>query len=266
MNLFAFELKRRRIAIFWWVLGLSALQLFMLSFFPLMAKEQGMMDLILQYYPKEMLAAFGLANATSLGDLSGYLIFSFIFAQVALAIYASMEGFTVLSLEETENFADFLLTRPVSRTYIFVIKYGSCLLANSILALAVIASTMIGIFYFGEGATITRNILILFASLLPLQLLFFASAMAITQTMKTVRSPLTLSMGLGFGMYMLYAMRGALDSEGLRYLNYFSYLDISRILQNEGIEPVFILLTILIVFGASGISYVRYLHRNIVSK
>lgn len=266
MNLFTFELRRRLLAIFWWVLGLSTLQLFMLSFYPLMAKEQGMMDLILQYYPKEMLAAFGLSNASSLGELSGYLIFSFIFAQVALAIYASIEGFTVLSLEETENFADFLLTRPISRKRIFLIKYGSCFLAMSLVALATIASTIVGILFFGEGAVISQNMNLLFLSLFPLQLLFFVTAMSISQMMKVVRSPITLAMGLGFGMYMLYAMRGALDSEGLRYLNFFNYLDISLILQNEGIEPIFYVLTVLIVGLGSGFSYYAYLHRNIVSK
>lgn len=266
MNLLRFELKQKLNVLFWWSVGLSALQLFMLSFFPLMAENQAMWDLILQYYPKEMLAAFGLANAASLGNIEGYLIFSFIFAQVALAIFASIEGFSALSVEESENIADFLLTKPISRPHIFRMKMRSSIILFIILSIMTSLSTTIGILWFAPDVIIGMPITTLFLSLLPLQWLFYITALLISVWMKSLRSPVTLAMGLGFGMYMMYALGAAIESDLFRYINYFNYVDISVILNNEPIEPVFIILFIIIAFGAPFLAQHRYLNKDIVSK
>jgi ABC-2 type transport system permease protein len=266
MNLLRFEFKQKLKVLFWWSVGLSALQLFMLSFFPLMAENQAMWDLILQYYPKEMLAAFGLSNASSLGNIEGYLIFSFIFAQVALAIFASIEGFSMLSVEESENIADFLLTKPISRSHIFRMKLRNSIILFSILSIITSLSTTLGIVWFASDVVIGMPIITLFLSLLPLQWLFFVTALLLSLGMKSLRSPVTLAMGLGFGMYMMYALGAAIESDLFRYINYFNYVDISIILNNEPIEPVFVFLTIIISFLAPGLAHYRYLKKDIVSK
>ncbi|MBS3971888.1 MAG: ABC-2 transporter permease [Erysipelotrichia bacterium] len=165
MNLLKFELTQKRSSLLWWSLGLSGLQFFMLSFFPLMAENQQMWDLILEYYPKEMLAAFGLANAATLGSIEGYLIFSFIFAQVALAIYASIVGFSMLSVEENENIADFLLTKPISRQLIFKHKTIAAIISFIILSVVTSLSTYLGIVWFAPEVNIPPQVYTLFLSL-----------------------------------------------------------------------------------------------------
>lgn len=266
MNLLRFEIKRKFTALLWWSLGLGSLQLMMLSFFPLMAENQSMWDLILTYYPPEMLAAFGLANAASLGNIEGYLIFSFIFAQVALAIFASLEGFNALSAEESENIADFLLTKPISRTHVFMMKVTSALILMAILSLMTALSTLLGIVWFASDTSLTLSLLLLFLSLLPLQWLFYVSALLISQFMANLRSPTTLAMGLAFGMYFLYGLGAAIESDVLRYFTYFNYIDLSLILNQKPFEVSFIILAVLIGLGACLLSYQLYLRRNIVSK
>ena len=266
MNLLRFELQRRFTSLLWWIVGLGSLQLIMLSFFPIMAREQEVMDLILKYYPPELLAAFGLANATTLGEITGYLVFSFIFAQVALAIHASIEGFSILTIEESENFADFLLTKPISRRHIYVMKSLSMIIVMSILSVATIVFTLIGIVWFAPDTTISNSMMLLFVSLFPLQALFYITALTISQGLTSLRSPTTLAMGLGFGMYMLYALRGALDYDILRYINFYNYVDIATILNQEPLDWVLVGLGLIMVFGGLFVSYNAYLRRNITSK
>jgi ABC-2 type transport system permease protein len=266
MNLLKFELTQKRSGLLWWSLGLSGLQFFMLSFFPLMAENQQMWDLILEYYPKEMLAAFGLANAASLGSIEGYLIFSFIFAQVALAIYASLVGFSMLSVEENENIADFLLTKPISRPLIFKHKTIAAIISFIILSVVTSLSTYLGIVWFAPEVNIPPQVFTLFLSLLPLQYLFYVTALGLSQFMRSLRSPTTLAMGLAFGMYMLYALGAAIESDMLRYFNYFNVVDIAVILNNESIDLIFVIIGVSVGMLAPSISYIRYLKKDILSK
>lgn len=266
MNLLCFEIRRRIPSLMWWMLGLSSLQIMMLSLFPVMASEYEIMDMILRYYPPELLAAFGLSSAVSLGDIHGVLIFSFIFAQVALAIHASIEGFSILTYEESENFADFLLTKPRSRKAIFITKSLAMLIIMSILSIITALSTVVAMVWFAPQVPISQPIIILLLTLLPLQLLFYVSAMSISQFLPTVKTPVSLAMGLSFGMYMMYALRGALDFDLLRYLNFYNYVDITLILNQKPIPWVFVIISVVVVVGGIIGSQIAYDHRNIVSK
>jgi len=80
-----------------------------------------MMTEMLAKFPKELLIAFGMDNL-NYATILGYISFYFLFIQLCLAIQAGNFGFGLVSIEENEMTADFLLTRPVSRMKILTSK------------------------------------------------------------------------------------------------------------------------------------------------
>ena len=81
--------------------------------------------------PKELLAAFGM-DTIDLSTVLGYFSFILMFAQLCLAIQAGNYGFGLVSIEESELTADFLMTKPVSRVRILTSKLLA-VLANLII-------------------------------------------------------------------------------------------------------------------------------------
>ena len=72
-------------------------------------------------FPPELRAAFGL-DALDMATVLGFYGFVFLFVQLCLAIQAGNYGFGLVSIEESELTADFLLSKPVSRAQILTSK------------------------------------------------------------------------------------------------------------------------------------------------
>ena len=79
------------------------------------------MNEFLARYPAQMRAAFGL-DKIDLSTVLGFYAFIFVFVQLCLAIQASNYGFGLVSVEESELTADFLLSKPVSRPRVMTSK------------------------------------------------------------------------------------------------------------------------------------------------
>jgi ABC-2 type transport system permease protein len=92
------------------------------SLFPFLAGDAELLRDMMANFPEDLLMAFGM-NGTDLSTVLGYYSFVFLFVQICLAIQASNYGFALVSIEERELTADFLLTKPVRRNRILTIKY-----------------------------------------------------------------------------------------------------------------------------------------------
>ena len=61
-------------------------------------------------------------TSIDLSTVLGFYSFAFLFTQICLAIQAANYGFSLVSIEERELTADFLLAKPVGRTQILTSK------------------------------------------------------------------------------------------------------------------------------------------------
>ncbi len=68
-------------------------------------------------FPPQLLVTFGMENM-DFSSVLGFFGLIFLFCQICLAIQAANYGFGLVSVEESEWTADFLLAKPVSRTKI----------------------------------------------------------------------------------------------------------------------------------------------------
>jgi len=121
MNIYKHELKMLSGSIFTWSISIAAILLIFMALFPAMAADAELLNQVMAKMPKELLTAFGMTDM-NMATVLGFFGFLFIFCQLCLAIQASNYGFGLVSLEERDMTADFLLAKPVSRFKIMTSK------------------------------------------------------------------------------------------------------------------------------------------------
>lgn len=113
MNIFKHEFNMKKKSIIIWSISLSVFVIFYMAFFPALAKDSLSFDSIMDSFPEEMLEVLGIRGGLSLTSLTGYFAMTFTMAQLGLAVQATNYGISILTEEEREGTADFLLSKPI---------------------------------------------------------------------------------------------------------------------------------------------------------
>jgi len=266
MNIFRYEFKMYRKSIITWALSIAAILIMYMAFYPSFGADVEMMDKLLENYPEELLKAFGMGGSLSLSSISGFLAFTFTFVQLCLAIQASNYGFSILSVEERELTADFLMSKPVSRNTILFGKFFAAFIALTITNIAVWICTYISLALYNNGSEYDSGaVAMLLASNMLIQLFFMSVGMVISVSAKKIRSVLSFSMALSFGAYMINAIRGIIDSKLLGYITPFYHFEPNGILEFGKINWSLGIISLVIIVGSLVATYVLYNNRNIHS-
>lgn len=266
MNIYKFEFKMLGKSVLTWGITIVGVFIMFMSFFPMFSKDSAILDSILANYPEEMLKMLGMASGLNMASVLGYLVFVYGFIQLFLAIQASNYGFSILTVEERELTADFLLSKPISRQHIIISKVMAAFTAIFITNIVLWGATFVSIILFAEGKTyeVSYLILFLFTTLL-FQLFFMAVSMVISVSVKKVRSVLSFSMALSFGMYIINGIQNIVGGDILGYFTPFHYFDPSTILESGSLNISLTILSLVLIVGALISTYILYIKRNIHS-
>lgn len=264
MNIYAHEFKASFRSMLIWSASLAAMLFIFLSIYPNFSESTALLEEMMSNFPKELLIAFGMTNMDWTSIL-GYFGLIFFFCQICMAIQAANFGFGLVSIEESEFTADFLLPKPVSRIKIMTSKFLAALTSLTITNLVVWVSSFISISLFNKGNEYpTIALLVLLSSIVLFQLFFLTVGMLISLLVKRVRNVTPFSMALVFGLYILNAFGGMLGEQSLEVISPFKHFDPNYLLKNTAYDPlVWISVTVTVVSIAG--SYYLYSKRNIPS-
>ena len=209
--------------------------------------------------------AFGMESMDWFNVL-GYFALVFLFVQICLAIQAANYGFGLVSIEETEWTADFLLAKPVGRVKIMTAKLLAALTALSITNAIVWISSFVCLAIFASGQEYDRGAVVsLLLSVAVFQLVFLSVGMVISLLVKRVRSVIPFSMALVFGLYIFNAFGNMIGEKGLEIISPFHQFDPNYIVKNAAWDfPLVWISVAAIVISLAG-SYLLYARRNIPS-
>lgn len=264
MNIFKHELKMYSRSVLTWSLALAVLLCLFLSLFSGFADSAELLNASLDKFPPELLMAFGM-DTMDLSSVLGFYGIAFLFCQVCLAIQASNYGFSLVSVEERDLTADFLLAKPVGRTNILTTKFLAALTGLTITNLVVWISSFVFINLYRDGRVYeTKPLLMLLGSIVVFQLVFLALGVLISLLVRRVRSVTPFSMGLAFGMYILNAFGGMLGEDKLEIITPFKHFDPNNIINNATYDPLVLISVAAILMSVVG-SYVLYARRDIHS-
>lgn len=264
MNIFRQEFKMLLRSVITWSAAISALLFIYVSMFSSFAEDAELMTEMLSNFPDELLVAFGMSDVANLSTILGFFGFAFLFAQICLAIQAAGYGFSLVSVEEREWTADFLLSKPVGRAQILTSKLLAALAALTITNLVAWISSFAFITLFkGDRTYEIQPLVLLLLSIAVFQLFFFSVGLVISLLVKRIRSVTPYAMALGLGMYVLSVFGDMLGESTLELITPFKHFDASTILENGAWDLPLALISVAVIVIALLGSYVLYTRRDI---
>ena len=263
MNIFKQELKMRLGSIVAWSASVAAIIIIFGSLFPSFSLQAATIKEAMSKFPPQLLAAFGM-NDTDLSSWLGFFSLIYLFVQLCLAIQAANYGFSLVSVEEREWTADFLLSKPVGRPGVLTEKFAAAVAGLTVSDIVVWGVTFLSVQMFAGEQTSRTSALIYLLLTIPLFQLFFLSVgLAVSLLVRRVRSVISYGLGLAFGMYVLNAFGNMLGTSILEDITPFKHFDARYILTNTVWNWPLVLVSVGIIAAAVTGSYTLYLRRDI---
>jgi len=249
MNIVLREIYANKKSLIIWSLSMVAFIVMMFVEFSAYYKNPEMLAVI-EAMPVEMLEAFGMADA-NLTTVSGYLKVAVIFINITLGAYAIILGNGIIAKEERDKTAGFLMTLPVTRSNIISGKRISAAICCAILLLVVMLTIIVCILpYETEEHFAIFFTLVMLATYI-IMLIFLSIGMLLAASIRRHKISGGISIGLIFAMYLASIIAGLSENmEFLKYISPFMYFDASLILRDLTLEPVFLLLSTVIIFSS----------------
>lgn len=265
MNIFNHEFKSYFKSIGIWSVTIFLIILVYLSAITSISSDVESMNQVLESFPEEFLTAFGMSNM-DFSSIVGMYGLVFLFCQICLAIQASNYGFSLVSIEEREFTADFLLAKPIARGKILTTKLLAAIAALTITNLSMWVSSFLVINMVNDGNSYpSKPVLLLLLSIVVFQMFFLTVGILISLLMKRVRSVTPLSMALAFGMYVLSAFGNMLGEDTLELISPFTHFEPNYIVKNVAYDTPLVLITVITILVAVPASYLLYSKRDIHS-
>lgn len=266
MNIYKYELRTHFGSMLLWSVTIVGLMLLFMAVYPAFSSDTALMDSIISNYPEEMLKAFGMNTGLPMSSVLGYLVFIFPFIQLTIAIQASNYGFSMLSVEERELTADFLMSKPVSRRRIFISKFLAVFTVIAFTNAMTWGATFLSLYLFDNGNPYDSDKIILFLStVIVFQLFFVSIGMFVSVIVPKIRSVLSYSMAFAFGLYILNALRNIIGGELLGIFTPYYYFDPGYILENGAYNTPMLFVCVAVIVVSLAASYILYSKRNIHS-
>jgi ABC-2 type transport system permease protein len=264
MNIFRHEFKMHLRSVITWSAAAAVLILIYFSFFSSFADQAELLNEMMANFPKQLTSAFGINEDVNLATVLGFFGFAFLFVQICLAIQAANYGFSLVSIEEREWTADFLLSKPVRRSQILTSKLLAALSSLAITDIVVWISSFAFITLFkGDKTYEAEPLLLLLLSIVPFQLFFLSVGLVVSLLVKRIRSVTPYSMALGFGMYVLSVFGNLLGESTLEKITPFKHFEPNYIIQHGAYDLPLVLVSVAVIVLSLAGSYVLYTRRDI---
>ncbi|MBU3190155.1 ABC transporter permease [Clostridium bowmanii] len=263
MNIFIVEMKAHRKSLIIWTFGI----IFMVGagmgkFAALSTSGQSMNELLAQM-PKSMLAMLGIGTL-DLSKASGYYGMLFLYLVLMATIHAVMLGADIISKEERDKTAEFLLVKPISRNKVITSKLLAGTVNILIFNIVTLVSSIIIVGKYSKGESVSADIVVLMVGMLILQLMFMLIGTAIAAACKNSRSATAISTGV---ILITFILSIAIDIDSkiknLKYLTPFKYYEAKDLMFGGGLQWSFVILSIIIISVMICITYVFYKKRDL---
>jgi len=264
-NLFLKEFKRNFISLLSWSLIISGLIIFTMSFYGTFVKNQAQFMGMMSIVPKEMLEMRGVSDITGLFSILGfYSANNIIYMMLLGSIYAIVLGAGILHKEEYQKTAEFLFSKPLSRSEIFNTKFIVFLF--NILALNIFTDLVglfsIEVFKTGELSIMPYVYLCIYTLLL--NLLFGTLGLFISVFAKRSKPLTTFGVAIVMILYFIFTISKITESaKNIGYLSPFKYARTDIVSDNYGIDIPHLLYFMLIAAFFIIASHIVYKRKDI---
>ena len=264
MNIFVREMKAHRKSLITWCIGVFLMTASGMSKYAVYSTNGQSMNNLVAQMPKSMQAMLGLSSF-DLSKAIGYYGVLFLYLVLMTTIHASMLGANIISKEERDKTSEFLFVKPVSRNKVITSKLLAALVNVSLINIITLISSLVMVGRYSKGEDVTGEITILMGGMYILQLMFMLIGTGIAAISNKPKNAAAVATGILLATFVLNIaidLNENLDS--LKYLTPFKYFDAKwTLLSSGGFDPVFLILSLVIIAILFGATYVFYKKRDL---
>ena len=260
MTLVKHELRQGKASFFIWTASIGFLLITCIFLFPEM---KGQMDSVNDIFASmgSFTEAFGM-DRLNYGTLIGFYAVECgnIFG-LGCAFYATLCAVGILSKEEKDKTAEFLLTHPVSRKRIITEKLIAVLIEITAMNIIIYALAIGSIVAVGETIPL-KEISLLHLSYYLLQLELSGICFGISAFIR--KGSVGIGLGIAIMMYFLNLIANISDvAEFLKYITPFGYCEGADIVSNGSLDITLVIIGAVIGISGIIIAYLKYTKKDI---
>jgi ABC-2 type transport system permease protein len=263
MNIFLKELKSHRKSLIFWSIGVFLMVLSGMGKFSAYSSSGQSINDLMADIPKSLRAVMGFGDV-DLSKVSGYYSLLFLYLLLMATIHAAMLGATIIAKEERDKTSEFLFVKPVSRSTIITAKLLAAFTNVVIFNLVTFVSLIILMAKYSDGEAINGYIALTMIGMFILQVLFMVIGSALAAVKKKPKTAASLATGV---LLLTYMLSIAIDLnehiEGLKYLTPFKYFEAKNVMFGDGIEAIFVVISVVLIAALSYVTYVFYKKRDL---
>ncbi|WP_438350267.1 ABC transporter permease subunit [Paenibacillus sp. FA6] len=260
MFLHEWQMIRRSTLI--WACSMIGVMALYLSIFPSLSQDAEQFRELFATYPESFREAIGV-SLDSIASLIGFYSFVFGFVVLVAAIQAMNLGLGMLSREVRDKTADFLLTKPVTRTQIITAKLTAGVLSLLVSNAVYVAAASLMAFSVREASFQWHVFFMISITALFVQLIFMSLGMVVSVFAAKIKSVISISLGTVFGFYAIGMLGSVIGDKAIRYITPFKYFDTAYIIAHSAYEVSFVILSIVIIIATVCTSYYVYAKKDI---
>lgn len=264
-NLFLKEIRRNSVSLMIWIIVITLLIVITMSFYRTFLENQSKIVGMLSIIPKGALQFKGISNFNDLLSVLGfYAANNVIYMMVLGSIFSIVLSSNILLKEEYDKTAEYLLTRPVTRSEIFITKLAVLSVNVFLLNLVTSLAGFISMELVMKSPFSIRAFLILSIYTLLLNFLFGTIGLFLSTLVKRGRPITTFSIGLVLIFYFIYTLSKITEGGSkIGYLSPFRYANVDAVNPAYTIDLLHLAYFIGISLILTGLSYRIYKRKDI---
>ncbi len=260
MTLFFMELRHSRLALTVWTVAVGLMLGISIFIYPEMSSQMNEIgDMFSQM--GSFSDAFGM-DQVNFGEFKGYLAVECgNVLGLGGAIFAAIVGCSVLSKEERDRTAEFLLTHPVSRASILTAKLLASVAQVAVMNLGVCLVALLSTLAIGERVD-AGLFALLFLSYLLMQIQTVAVTFGVSAFL--TNGGLGIGIGISMGWYFLNILSNLTeDAKPLKYLTPFGYADGASVMGDEKLQIGYLATGAVMAAVGVALAYWKYTRKDI---
>lgn len=260
MTLVKHELKQGKTSFLIWTVSIGFLLAICVFLFPEM---KGQMDGISETFASmgSFTAAFGM-DRLNFGTLIGfYAIECGNVLGLGGSFYASLCAVNILSKEEKDKTAEFLLSHPISRTRIITEKLIAVLIQITVLNLIIYALSVGSMTMIGEEIP-WKEVNLLHLAYYLLQVELAGICFGVSAFLR--KGSAGVGLGIAAMMYFLNLIANIAEvAEFLKYITPFGYCEGADIVSNGSLDGTMVVIGMAMGIAGIAVAYLRYSKKDI---
>ena len=263
MTVLFFELKQGLRSTFWWCVGLGAVTfLFAGAMYPVYYDQVNVIKPMFEAIPEVVLRSLGV-NLDILFTSLGFFSFVMMYLHLIAGMQGILLGLGVIGKELRLKMMDFILTRPMSRSQVFIQKTLAIWVHLTLTWFVFTVVAWLSIAGFSKEAIDWLIFANLSVSLYAIQLLFMALGALIATVLRKLKSVIGVGLSVVFALFIMNLMQSIFEEEWLRYLSPFQWFERGYLFVHNAFELPMIAMWGVVTVGSLITAYVVYVKKDV---